>query len=60
MKKIICLVILALALSDLGQLAALRYVDTGYEAYGAVYRVGLLAISALIFLLFFRKQWLKK
>ena len=52
--------IIALALSDLGQLAALRYVDTGYEAYGAVYRVGLLAISSLIFLLFFRKQWLKK
>lgn len=52
--------IIALALSDLGQLAALRYVDTGYEAYGAIYRVGLLAISSLIFLLFFRKQWLKK
>ena len=52
--------IIALALSDLGQLAALRYIDTGYEAYGAIYRVGLLAIASLIFLLFFRKQWLKK
>lgn len=52
--------IIALYFSEFGQLAALRYVDTGYEAYGAVFRVGLLAISALMFLIFFRKQWLRK
>ena len=52
--------VIILALSEFGQLAALRYIDTGYEAYGAIYRVGLLAISGLMFLIFFRKQWLKK
>ena len=52
-----------LAFSTLGELASMRYVDAtvdsgeAYEAAGALYRVGFLGISAIAFILFYRKQW---
>ena len=47
---------IALILSPLGQIAIYRYVTLDYEAAGAVFRVGLLVISAGIFFLF-KEKW---
>lgn len=39
------------------QYAVNAYVGTGREAYGAVFRVGVLALSGLYFFLFIKKKW---
>lgn len=43
--------------SEVTQLAVDRYFDTGVEAFGAVFRVGFLSLSALYFLLFLKEKW---
>lgn len=42
---------------DAGQLAIDRYVDTEVDAFGAVFRVGILALTSSYFFLFLRKKW---
>ena len=46
-----------LATSDAGELASTRYIDTGREAFGGIFRVGFLGLSALYFFAFIRKKW---
>lgn len=48
---------LALLRSSAGEMAADRYIDTGIEAFGALFRVLLLVLSALYYLLFLRRGW---
>ena len=48
-----------LASGDAAEVATSRYVNTGVEAFGAVFRVGILGLSALYFFLFVRKKWLR-
>jgi hypothetical protein len=43
--------------TDNAQLAVDRYFDSGLDAFGAVFRVGILALSGLFFLLFLRRAW---
>ena len=50
---------LFLAATDAAQVATSRYIDTGLDAFGAVFRVGILGLSALYFFLFVRKKWLR-
>lgn len=49
---------IALLGSDAGLTAAGRYVSSGLDAAGAAYRVSLLVLTALWFLLFLRRKWL--
>lgn len=46
-----------LAQSDAAQLALDRYVDTGIDAFGAIFRVGLLAITATFYFVVLRRRW---
>jgi hypothetical protein len=46
-----------LAGTDAAQVALGRYVDTSIEAFGAIFRVGILAASGLFFLLVLRGRW---
>lgn len=48
-----------LATSDSGELASSRYIDTGREAFGGIFRVGFLGLSSLYFFLFVRKKWMR-
>jgi hypothetical protein len=48
-----------LATGEASQVATSRYIGTGYDAGGAIFRVGMLALSALYFFLFVRKKWLR-
>jgi len=48
-----------IALSAAVELAVSRYVVTEEDAAGAIFRVGILALSALYFLLFLRKKWIR-
>ncbi|SEG10102.1 EpsG family protein [Thalassococcus halodurans] len=48
-----------LALGDAAEIATSRYVNTGVDAAGAIFRVGILGLSALYFFLFVRKKWLR-
>lgn len=48
-----------LASGDAAEVATSRYIDTGVDAAGALFRVGLLGLSALYFFLFLRKKWLR-
>lgn len=50
---------LLLASSDAAEVATSRYIDTGVDAAGAAFRVGILGLSALYFFLFVRKKWLR-
>lgn len=47
-----------LATGDSGGLALSRYVGSGADAFGAVYRTGMLLLSGLFFLMFLRRRWL--
>lgn len=47
-----------LARSEAVELATTRYIDTGIDAAGAAFRLGILGLSGLYFLLFVRKKWL--
>lgn len=46
-----------LATSESGEVAITRYVNTGVDAIGAAFRVGILSLSGLYFLLFLRRKW---
>lgn len=45
--------------SDAAEVATSRYIDRGVDAAGAVFRVGMLGLSALYFFLFVRKKWVR-
>jgi len=47
-----------LASSESAEVASSRYIDTGIDAAGAAFRVGILGLSALYFFLFVRRKWL--
>lgn len=47
-----------LASSEAAEVASSRYIDTGIDAAGAAFRVGILGLSALYFFLFVRRKWL--
>jgi len=47
-----------LASGDNAELALSRYVDSGADAFGAMYRTGMLFLSGLFFMLFLRRRWL--
>lgn len=44
--------------AESANIASSRYIGTGVEAYGAVFRVGFLFVSSIYFFLFIRKKWL--
>ena len=48
-----------LASGDAAELAQSRYVGTAVDAAGAVFRVGVLGLTALHFFVFLRKKWLR-
>lgn len=48
---------LVLAAGEAGQEASQRYIDSGVDAFGAVFRIGLLTLSGLGFFLFLRRPW---
>ncbi|MBI1293205.1 EpsG family protein [bacterium] len=47
-----------LASSEAAEVVSSRYIDTGIDAAGAAFRVGILGLSALYFFLFLRRKWL--
>jgi len=47
-----------IASSEAFELATGRYIDSGIDAAGAVFRVGILGLTGLYFFLFVRKKWL--
>jgi len=47
-----------LASSEAAEVASSRYIDTGIDAAGAAFRVGILGLSSLYFFLFVRRKWL--
>jgi len=49
----------ALASGEAGELATSRYIGTGTDAAGAIFRAGMLGLSAMHFFLFLRKKWLQ-
>lgn len=51
--------VLFLASSEAAEVAASRYMDSGVDAAGAMFRVGILGMSSLYFFLFLRKKWLR-
>ena len=48
-----------LASSDAAEVATSRYIGTGLDAAGAVFRVSALGFSALYFFVYVRKKWLR-
>lgn len=48
---------LALMSSDNAAVATSRYVNTGVDAAGAAFRVGLLVVTALFFFIILRRKW---
>ena len=42
--------------SSIAEIISVRYLDTEYEAAGAVYRLGSLLISSIVFFLFFKNK----
>jgi hypothetical protein len=49
-----------LASGDSAEMAADRYIGTGIDAFGAIYRVGIMALSGAYFFYFVRKKWMRK
>lgn len=47
-----------LASSDAAEMASSRYINTGIDAAGAAFRVGIIGLSSLYFFLFLRRKWL--
>lgn len=47
-----------LASSDAAEIATSRYFDTGVDAVGAAFRVGILGLSALYFFILVRRKWM--
>jgi|TARA_R100001377_G_scaffold22165_2_gene11838 hypothetical protein len=50
---------LILSSGDAAEIASSRYIDTGLEAAGAIFRVSMLGFSALYFVLFVSKKWIR-
>lgn len=48
-----------LATSGAGELATSRYIDTDREAFGAIFRVGILGLTAFYFFFFVQKKWMQ-
>lgn len=48
-----------LATGDAGELAVQRYVGTGIDAAGAIFRVGVIGVSAVYFFLYLRQKWMR-
>tara|TARA_R110002012_G_scaffold5951_1_gene27369 strand:+ start:30471 stop:31538 length:1068 start_codon:yes stop_codon:yes gene_type:complete len=48
-----------LASSESSEIAISRYIETDVEAFGAVFRIGILSLSALYFFIFIRKKWMR-
>lgn len=46
-----------LYISSIGDILAIRYLDAEYEAAGAIYRLGSLLITSIIFFVFFQRKW---
>lgn len=42
---------------DSGKIAVDRYVDSGTDAFGALFRLGLLALSGMFYFVFLRRAW---
>lgn len=42
---------------DTAEVAASRYIDSGVDAYGAIFRSGLLFITAIFYFFFIHKKW---
>lgn len=65
-KRVLLMLLLAvpgmvvLMQSDDAQVAIDRYVDTGVDAFGAAFRVGILAASAIFFFLVLRRKWARQ
>lgn len=51
--------ILLLASSEAAEVATSRYIKTELDSAGAVFRLGLLGLSALHFFLFVRRKWMR-
>ncbi|MBY6016077.1 EpsG family protein [Qipengyuania gaetbuli] len=51
---------LALMSTESAQVADSRYIDTGIDAVGAIFRVGALALSAAYFFIVLEKKWMKR
>jgi hypothetical protein len=49
----------ALASGEAAEVVTSRYMGTGIDAAGAIFRVGVLVLSAMHFFLFLRKKWLQ-
>ena len=47
-----------LASGDSAEIASNRYIGTDVEAFGAVFRLGILGLSSVYFFLFVRKKWM--
>ena len=47
-----------LASSEIADVATSRYINTGIDAAGAAFRVGILGLAALYFFVFVRKKWM--
>jgi hypothetical protein len=50
---------LLLASGETAEIASSRYIGGGKEAFGAVFRLGLLGLSSLYFFLFVREKWMR-
>jgi hypothetical protein len=48
---------LLLLTGEIAEVAVARYLDSGLEAYGAIYRVAVLTMTGLFFLLILRRPW---
>ena len=48
---------LLLMATEAADTASSRYIDTGIDAAGAAFRVGLLVVTAIVFFLFLRRKW---
>jgi hypothetical protein len=46
--------------SEAAEVASSRYINTGIDAVGAVFRVGILGLSALYFFMFVRRKWMRE
>jgi hypothetical protein len=46
--------------TDNAQLAISRYVDTGIDAFGAMFRVAMLSLTGAMFFIFLRKTWARQ
>jgi len=44
--------------SDAAEIASQRYIGTGLDSNGAIFRVGVLTLSAIFYLLILRRKWL--